>query len=102
MSRLVDRVPFKLPVYPSRQYNLHLYFPKFPSLEGLLHIKAGSDEYECSNKSSQQYFIVENVSEQVEVYYVHRGKKWATQLQMVQGIHTATMNLKITNELISE
>lgn len=32
MGRIVNKVPFKLPVYPNRQYNLHLYFPKFPSL----------------------------------------------------------------------
>lgn len=64
-EKISQRVKFVLPAYPPRPYVLHLYFSKFPALEGIVFIKAGIDEYECFKKDAQQYFIVEGVADVV-------------------------------------
>lgn len=65
MNQLTDKVPFKVPEYPPRKYTFHLYFSKFPNLEGIVFIKAGADEFECFNKDTRQYFVLENVTQPV-------------------------------------
>jgi hypothetical protein len=64
-------------------------------------IKAGVDEYECFKKESQQYFIIENVTNIVEVSYVYRGKKWAATMPMVQGVHFGTIRLQLANDIVA-
>jgi hypothetical protein len=45
MSRISERVPFRIPDYSPRPYVLHLYFSRFPNLEGIVFIKNDVDEY---------------------------------------------------------
>lgn len=65
-------------------------------------IKAGVDEYECFKKDAQQYFIIENVVDVVEVSYVYRGKRWAAVLPTVQGVHFGRVRLQASSDADNE
>lgn len=102
MEKISQRVKFRVPKYAPRPYVLHLYFSRFPALEGIVFIKVGAEEYECFKKDAQQYFIIENVTDVVEISYSYRAKRWAAVLPTVQGVHFGKVRLLASTDAENE